>query len=83
MLCSLRLSLCGWPRSKFNTSIIGRLILVAGQTKRLKRSLDAVAGALLQLGFKREQRPLLMLNGRTSNRVADVWLDPQSYPHGG
>ena len=58
-------------------------MLVADQTGRLKRSFDAVAEALLQRGFKREQRPLLMPNGRPSNRVADVWLDPQGDPHGG
>ena len=26
---------------------------------------------------------MLMQNGRPSNRVADVWLDPQGDPHGG
>ena len=68
---------------RFQASDQARLMLVAGQTDRLKRSLDADAGALLQRGFNREQRPLLMPNGRPYNRVADVWLDPQGYPHGG
>ena len=55
----------------------------AGQTDRLKQSLDSVAGAFLQRGFKREHHPLLMPNGRPSNRVVDVWLDSQGDPRGG
>ena len=68
---------------RFQASVQARLMLVAGQTDRLKLTLDAIAGALLQRGVKREQRPLLMPNGRPSNRVADVWLDSQGDPHGG
>ena len=67
---------------RFQASVQARLMLVAGQTDRLKQSLDSVAGAFLQRGFKREHHPLLMPNGRPSNRVADVWLDPQGDPHG-
>ena len=35
----------------FQASVQARLMLVAGQTDRLKRSLDAVAGAFTQRGF--------------------------------
>ena len=55
-------------------------MLVADQTDWIKRSLDAVATAWLKRGFQIEQRPLLSLDGRLSNRVADVWLDSQWPP---
>ena len=48
-----------------------------------KQSLDAVATALLKCGFQRVERPLLFSDGRSSNRVAVVWLDPQDHPQGG
>ena len=58
-------------------------MLAADQTDRIKRSLDAVATALLQRGFQRVQRSLLSPEGQPSDRVADVWLDPQGHPQGG
>ena len=58
-------------------------MLAADQTDRIKRSLDAVATALLQRGFQRVQRSLLSPEVQPSDRVADVWLDPQGHPQGG
>ena len=58
-------------------------MLAADQTDWIKRSLDAVATALLKRGFQMEQRPLLSSDARLSNRVADVWLDSQGHPQGG
>jgi hypothetical protein len=68
---------------RFQASVQARLMLAADQTDWIKRSLDAVATALLKRGFQMEQRPLLSSNGRPSNRVANVWLDPQGHPQGG
>ena len=68
---------------RFQVSIQARLMLAADQTDRIKRSLDAVATALLQRGFQRVQRSLLSPEGQPSDRVADVWLDPQGHPQGG
>ena len=48
-----------------------------------KRSLDAVATALLKRGFQRVERPLLSPDGRPSNHVAVIWWDPQGHPQGG
>ena len=64
-------------------SIQARLMLAADQTDRIKRSLDAVATALLKLWFQQVHRPLLSPEGRPSDRAADVWLDSQSHPMGG
>ena len=58
-------------------------MLAADQTDRIKRSLDAVASALLQRGFQTVHRSLLSPEGQPSDRVADVWLDPQGHPQGG
>ena len=52
-------------------------MLVAGQTDMTKRSLDAVATALMKRGFQRVERTLLSPDGRPSKHVAVVWLDPQ------
>ena len=68
---------------RFQALIQARLMLAADQTDRIKRSLDAVASALLQRGFQTVQRSLLSLEGQPSDRVADVWLDPQGHPQGG
>ena len=65
---------------RFQASIQARLMLAADQTDRIKRSLDAVATALLKLGFQQVQRPLLSPEGRPSDRAADVWLDPGVIP---
>ena len=58
-------------------------MLAAGQINMTKRSLDAVATALLKRGFKQVQRPLLSPDGLPSDRAADVWLDSQGHPMGG
>ena len=68
---------------RFQASIQARLMLAADQIDRIKRSIDAVASALLQRGFQRVQRSLLSPEGQPSDRVADVWLDPQGNPQGG
>ena len=68
---------------RFQASIRAGLMLLADQTDWIKRSLDAVATALLKRGFQMEQRPLLSSDARLSNRVADVWLDSQGHPQGG
>ena len=68
---------------RFQAAIQARLMLAAGQIDMAKRSLDAVATALLKCGFQRVERPLLSSDGRSSNRVAVVWLDPQDHPQGG
>ena len=68
---------------RFQASIQARLMLAADQIDRIKRSIDAVASALLQRGFQRVQRSLLSPEGQPSDRVADVWLDSQGNPQGG
>ena len=50
-------------------------MLAAGQIDMTKRSLDAVATALLKRGLQRVELILLSPDGRPSNRVAVVWLD--------
>ena len=77
MFCSPRLSFCGWPLPGLDSSQVDA---AADQTDWIKRSLDAVATALLKRAFQMEQRPLLSPDGRPSNRVADVWLDSQGTP---
>ena len=64
-------------------SIQARSMLAADQTDWIKRSLDAVANALLKRGFQLKQRPLLSPDGRPSNRVAGVWLDSQGHHQSG
>ncbi len=61
---------------RFQAAIKARFLLAAGQIDMTKRSLDAFATALLRRGFQRAERPLLSPDGRPSNRVAVVWLDP-------
>ena len=68
---------------RFQASAQVRLMLAADQSDRIRQSLDSVATALLQRGFKREQRPLLTSEAGTSTRVAEVWLDSQRHPSGG
>ena len=68
---------------RFQASLQARLMLAADQTDRIKRSLDAVATTLLKRGFQRVQRRVLSTDGQSSNRAADVWLDPQGHPQGG
>ena len=68
---------------RFQASIQASLMLVADQTDWIKRSLDAIATALLKRGFQMEQRPLLSPDARLSNRVADVWLDSRGHPQRG
>ena len=68
---------------RFQAAIQARLMLAAGEIDMTKRSLDAVATALLKRGFQRVERPLLSPDGRPSNHVAVVWLDPQGHPQGG
>ena len=68
---------------RFQAAIQARLMLAAGEIAMTKRSLDAVAPALLKRGFQRVERPLLSPDGRPSNHVAVVWLDPQGHPQGG
>ena len=68
---------------RVQASIQAGLMLLADQIDWIKRSLDAVATALLKRGFQMEQRPLLSSDARLSNRVADVWLDSQGHPQGG
>ena len=68
---------------RFQASIQAMLMPVADQTDLIKRSLDAVATALLKRGFQMVQRPLLSPDARLSNRVADVWLDSQGHPQVG
>ena len=58
------------------------MVLAAGQIDMAKRSLDAVATALLKRGFQRVERPLLSSDCRPSNHAAVVWLDPQGHPQG-
>ena len=48
---------------RFQASIQACLMLAADQTDRIKRSLDAVATALLKRGFQQVQRPLLSPDG--------------------
>ena len=67
---------------RFQASIQAKLMVVADQTDWIKRSLDAVATALLKRGFQMEQRPLLSPDDRPSDRVADVWLYSQGHPQG-
>ena len=69
--------------ARFQAAIQARLMLAAGEIDMTKRSLDAVATALLKRGFQRVERPLLSPDGRPSNHVAVVWLDPQGHPQGG
>ena len=73
----------GLDDGRFRASVQARLMVPADQIGQLKASLDAVSTALLRRGFQREQRPLLMPKGPSSNRFADVWLDPQGDPSGG
>ena len=68
---------------RFQAAIQARLMLAGGEIDMTKRSLDAVATALLKRGFQRVERPLLSPDGRPSNHVAVVWLDPQGHPQGG
>jgi len=68
---------------RFQAAVQARLMLAADQIDRIQQSLDAVANALLQRGFQREQRPLLTPDGRPSKRVAEVWLDSKADPSGG
>ena len=68
---------------RFQAAIQARLMLAAGEIAMTKRSLDAVAIALLKRGFQRVERPLLSPDGRPSNHLAVVWLDPQGHPQGG
>ena len=68
---------------RFQASAQARLMLAAAQSDRIRESLDAVATALSQRGLQREQRPLLTSQGRSSTRVAEVWLDAQGHPTGG
>ena len=68
---------------RFQAAIQARLMLACGEIDMTKRSLDAVATALLKRGFQRVERPLLSPDGRPSNHVAVVWLDPQGHPQGG
>ena len=68
---------------RFQASVQARLMLAADQIDSIKRSLDVVASDLLKRGFERQQRPLLSSDGRSSNRAADVWLDPNGVPQGG
>ena len=58
-------------------------MLAGGEIDMTKRSLDAVATALLKRRFQRVERSLLSPDGRPSNHVAVVWLDPQGHPQGG
>ena len=53
----------------FQAAIQARLMLAGGEIDMTKRSLDAVATALLKRAFQRVERPL--------------WLDPQGHPQGG
>ena len=68
---------------RFKAAIQARLMLATAQIDMTKRSLDAVATALLKRGFQRVERPLMSPDGRPSNRVAFVWLDPQGHSQGG
>ena len=68
---------------RFQAGIQARLMLAGGEIDMTKRSLDAVATALLKRRFQRVERPLLSPDGRPSNHVAVVWLDPQGHPQGG
>ena len=73
----------GLNDGRFRASVQARLMVPSDQIGQLKASLDAVSTALLRRGFQREQRPLLMPKGPSSNRFADVWRDPQGDPSGG
>ena len=67
---------------RFQAAIQARLMQAAGEIAMTKRSLDAVATALLKGGFQRVERPPLSPDGRPSNHLAVVWLDPQGHPQG-
>jgi hypothetical protein len=79
----VRVRLDALEASRFQAAIQARLMLAAGQIDMTKRSLDAVATALLKRGFQRVERPLLSPDGRPSSLVAVVGLDPQGHPQGG
>ena len=64
-------------RGRFQAAIQARLMLAGGEIDMTKRSLDAVDTALLKRGFQRVERPLLSPDGRPSNHLAVVCLDPQ------
>lgn len=68
---------------RFQASVQARLMVPAEQIGEFIPSLDAISKALLQKGFERQQRPLLMSEGASSSRVAVVWLDPQGDTSGG
>ncbi len=68
---------------RFQVAIQTRLMLVAGVIDMTKRGLGAAATALLKRGFQRVERPSLSPDGRPSNRVNVVCLDPQGHPQGG
>ena len=68
---------------RFQAAIQASLMLAAGEIDMTKRSLDAVATALMKRRFQRVELPLLSPNGRPSSHVAVVWLDPQGHPQGG
>ena len=68
---------------RFQAAIQARLMLAGGEIDMTKRSLDAVATAFLKRRFQRVERPLLSPDGRPSNHVTVVWLDPQGHPQGG
>ena len=68
---------------RFQASVQARLMVPAEQIDNLIQSLDAASKALLQRGFQRQQRDLLISDGLTSSRVAVVWIDPQGDLSGG
>ncbi len=68
---------------RFRASVQARLMLPAEQIGKLKPSLAAVSTALMQRGFQRDQRALKKQDGSSSQRLVQVWLDPQGDPSGG
>ena len=68
---------------RFQASVQARLMVPAEQIDNLVQSLDAASKALLQRGFQRQQRDLLISHGATSSRAAVVWIDPQGDLSGG